>query len=226
MAPTVYPSFHEPWRRSSTTHPHYSRPGVDIGLYHPGRREHGRASTSPPELQDLPLPEELREANPKSQPKGTEGAREKKPAVPEVRFTVPRLEPTQQTTRMPPSRRPTSGISESDIQRKGQEQELREAMDKLERLKKNLNEAVKTGNYAVKSDLEYYAISDLESRIETLKQDRKKDESDGKSAPAEKQGRVPLTAVETDSEESEEPESKAADVNDSENGSAEQDLYE
>ena len=99
-------------------------------------------------------------------------------------------------------------------------------MDKLERLKENLNEAVKTRNYAVKSDLEYYAIPDLEARIETLKQDRKRDESDGESAPAEQQGRVPLTAVETDSEESEEPESKAADVNDSENGSADQDLYE
>ena len=228
MDPTVYPSFHEPWRHPSTTNPQYSGPGVDIerGLYHTYTREHGRASTSPPELQDLPLLEELRAAHPESQPKGTDAASKREPAVSEVRFTVPRLEPTQHTPRMPPSRRPTGEILEKDIQRNDKEQELREAMDKLERLKNNLNEAVKTKNYAVKTDLEYYAIPDLESRIEILKQDRKRDESDGKSAPAEKQGQVPLTAVETDSEETEESESNVVDVNDSENGSVDQDPYE
>ena len=83
-------------------------------------------------------------------------------------------------------------------------------MDKLERLKSNRDEAERTKNYSLRSDLEYYTIPDLESRIKKLKQAHEGDKSDGKGALDEKQGRVRLTAVETDSEGSEGPESQGS----------------
>lgn len=89
-------------------------------------------------------------------------------------------------------------------------------MAKLERLKSNRDEAERTKNYALKSDLEYYAIPDLESRIEKLKL---VGERDGQGPAAERQGQVPHTVVETDSEGSEGAESKAVNVDDSDAGS-------
>lgn len=256
MDPGVYPGFREPWSQPNAINAYYSGPGVyhqsgrrdhdrastrepwsqpnAANAYYPrpvvirqsGRRDYSRASTSDGEIQIVGLPREPGDANPESRPNETEGARETKPAVSEVRFTVPRLDPPRQTAGVPQSRKPASKISEGEAQRKSQDQEIREAMDKLERLKSNRDEAERTKNYSLKSDLEYYAIPDLESRIKKLKQAHKGDKSDGKGALDEKQGRVRLTAVETDSEGSEGPSPKAVDVSDSENGSAAHDLYE
>lgn len=210
-----YSPFAEPWNHPSSAYAQYPRPRVEDGdgLYQSGRGAYDRAPTEP------------QDANPGSQPNGVEGAREIKPSVPEVRFTVPRLDPTRRPTRVPPPprRKPASGGSRREIQRQRQEQELREAMAKLERLKSNRDEAETTKNYALKSDLEYYAIPDLESRIEKLKLDG---ERDGQGPAAERQGQVPHTVVETDSEGSERAESKAVNVDDSDAGSAADVIYE
>lgn len=158
-----YSPFAEPWNHPSSGYAQYPHPRVEDGdgLYQSGRGAYDRAPTEP------------QDANPGSQTNGVEGARESKPSVSEVRFTVPRLDPTRRPTRVPPPprRKPASGGSRREIQRQRQEQELREAMAKLERLKSNRDEAETTKNYALKSDLEYYAIPDLESRIEKLKLD-------------------------------------------------------
>lgn len=226
--PRVYTGFREPWSQPNARNAYYSGPaGPTWRDYHrSGRRDHDRATTSPPEIQIVRSPREPWDANPESRPNQTERGKETKPAVSEVRFTVPRLDPTRQTAGVPQSRKPVSRTFKVDIHRKRHDQELQEAMDKLERLKSNRDEAERAKNYALKSDLEYYAIPDLESRIKKLKQAHEGDESDGKGALAEKQGRVPQTAVETDSEGSEGPEPKAEDVSDSETGSAALDLDE
>ena len=191
VGPRVYPGFRGPWNQPNATNAYHSNPGVVTGRGHhrSGRRDHDRASTSPVVVYTE-----------------TEGGRETKPAVSEVRFTVPRLDPTRQTAGEPHSRKHVSETFKVETREKSQDQELREAMDKLERLERNRDEAERTKNYTLKYDLEYYAIPDLESRIKKLKQAHEGDNSDGKGALAEKEGRVPQTAVETDSEGSEESE--------------------
>ncbi len=61
-------------------------------------------------------------------------------------------------------------------------------------------ETVKAKDYTAKSDLEYYAIPDMEARIEQLKWGQEIDE---KASPRERQDRVPQTEIKTDSESSE-----------------------
>ena len=215
--PRGYSPFAEPWNHPSSAYAQYPGPSVENGdgLYQSGRGAYEKAS---PVLQD---------ANPGSQPHGTEGARESKPSVPEVRFTVPRLDPTRRPARVvvPPRHKPASGGSRREIQLKRQEQELREATVKLERLQNNRDEAERTKDTALKFDLEYYAIPDLKSRIEKLELDYERVKSDREGGPAERQGRAPHTAVETDSEGSE-AESKAVNVGDSDAGSVAPDVFE
>ena len=55
---------------------------------------------------------------------------------------------------------------------------------------------MRTKTYARNSDLKYYAIPDLESRIETMKRDHERGERYGKCALAEREGRVPPAVVE------------------------------
>ncbi len=208
--PRGYSPFAEPWNHPSSAYAQYPGPSLeDVYGLQSGRGAYDRA---PPVLQD---------GNPGSRPNGAEGARESKPSVPEVRFTVPRLDSTRRPARVvpPPRRKPASGGS----RREGQEKELREATANLERLKKKCDEAERTKNTALKFDLEYAVIPDLESRIEKMKLDY---ERDGKDSPPESPRWVPHTAVETDSEGSEEAESKAINVDDSDTGSVATDVYE
>ena len=244
MDPIVNPSFPEPQIYPSTTVAQYAGPGVQSkrGPCESARRDNNSA-TSLPRRQYRRRPGYHQDANPENRLNATEGARERNPAASEVRFTIPRLESTRQTARAPPAppsrEPPIHGTSNTNIQQKNQEQELQEAIDKLERLKSNRDEAKRSKSHILMADLVYYAIPDLESRIETLKQDLEKkapiktlkqdlprDERDSKGAPDEKQSQAPHTVVETDSEGSEGPESKAQDFNDSDNGSAALDLYD
>ncbi|KAL9077678.1 MAG: hypothetical protein Q9161_000050 [Pseudevernia consocians] len=199
----------------------FTGPGVEIGrgLYQSGRRDHDRASTSHAELPNGKLPGELHDPKPGNGPNGTEGARERKPAVSELRITVPHLEPIRQPIKMPLSRKSAN----RENQRENQKQELREAMADIEHVKSNRDEAerVEIGNYTLMPDIVYFLIPYQEARIvkfkEKLKADHKRAERDGrdrKGAPTERQDRVPHTVVETDSEAGEGPES--TDVNDSE----------
>ncbi len=210
--PRGYSPFAEPWHHSSSAYAQYPGPSLeDVYGLQSGR---GAYDGAPPVLQD---------GNPGSQPNGAEGARESKPSVPEVRFTIPRLDSTRRPARVvpPPRRKPATGGRETHLKR--QEQELREATANLERLKKNRDEAERTKNTALKFDLEYAVIPDLESRIEKMKLDY---ERDGKDSPPESPRWVLHTAVETDSEGSEEAESKAVSVDGSDTGSVAPDVYE
>lgn len=81
-----------------------------------------------------------------------------------------------------------------------------EAVIKFELYKKKWDEAVKAQDHGTRNDLGYYAIPDMEARIRVLNQGQDKN---GKTAPAERQGSVPHTGIETDSESSNGPESNA-----------------
>lgn len=201
----VNPSFPEPQIHPSPTLARYSGSGVEFGrgLHQSGMRDNNNA-TSPPGRQNRRQPGYYQDANPENRPNATEGARERNPAASEVRFTVPRLDSARQNARGPSSPEPPiNPTSNPNIQQKSQQQELQEAIDKLNRLKSNRDEAKRAKNHILKADLEYYAIPDQESRIEALKQDLQRDERDKNGALDEKQSQAPHTVVETDSEGSE-----------------------
>ena len=120
----------------------------------------------------------------------------------------------------PPSPKPADKTA-ATLGRKGKlELEIQEATGKLLLLQKRRDEAAKTKDHTLRSDLEYYAIPDMKARIEKLKQElnprvedyqKKRDDekrtgtaSDSAISEAEK-GQIRHNAgIQTDSESSSE----------------------
>lgn len=76
--------------------------------------------------------------------------------------------------------------------------DLQQALHKLELLKKKKDAAVKAKDTNTATDIEYYAIPEVEKRIAELE---KKDQGGAENkAPVEREARGPRTEVETDSE--------------------------
>ena len=146
--------------------------------------------------------------------------------VSEVRFTLPRMEAVRHTQL---------------------ELEIQEATEKLSLLQKRRDEAARNKDHTLKSDLEYYAIPEMEARIKELKQQLEPwVEDDQKKGGDEKRAAIASASTNTEAEkrqirhnpgvqtysesssEEERDESEATDINkdDSDNDSATLDLYE
>lgn len=142
-----------------------------------------RSPQNGPPLTDPPI------TNSEAQLFKVDNYKEDWPASPEVRFTLPRAEATGHLKgENVPSPNPGTAA---------RKKELKQAMEKLERLKRKRDEAMKANNNDLAADLTYYAIPEIDKRIEKLLHDEKEDE---KTRPAQQQTRAPRTEVETDSE--------------------------
>ena len=132
-------------------------------------------------------------------------------ATSENRFVLPRIAgtgPDHRTARVPESSKPPVQSDKS---------ELEAALDKLDLLKKRKEDASRAKDVALESDLTYYAIPDLEQRIQRLR----RAQEDEKKTPPSKPERGPRAEVETDSGSSEDSDEEIAELNNSDI-----DLYE
>lgn len=193
-----------------------------------GHKDRFEGARSNSELSNSPLSKEAKAGNLIARPNRTERTQEGKPgAAPEVRFTLPRLTTTRPVASPPklplPSRKADTSMAAKELQ---------EASEKLERLKKRKDEAEKTNDIQVASDLKYYAIPDLEMRIKALKRaGPEKGDIKPTSTADQRQNSVPppSAVVETDTESSGDDilKSAAAESNsDLEDDSAGEDLYQ
>ena len=143
-------------------------------------------------------------------------AKDDKPATSEVRFTLPHRD-----SRPSPAIEPNLSAHLSPETKRT---ELQTALDKLELLNKKKEEAEKSKDVMTASDLTYYAIPELQGRIEKLKKAQQEDKP--KIPAAKKPDRAPHTEVETDSESSDGSEDLQDRSVGSDGGSGGPDLYE
>ena len=114
-------------------------------------------------------------------------AKDEKPATSEVRFTLPHRDSRPSPAIVP---NPSPHISPQ-----AKKTELQTALDKLELLNKKKDQAEQST-----SDLTYYAIPELQGRIEKLRKVQQEDKT--KYPATKKPDPAPHTEVETDSESS------------------------
>jgi hypothetical protein len=232
----IYPQysdhFPDEWRPRRPGNSRYPDSELEDEYAHTkwGQKDRLGASTSKPEFRNRPPPRAFKAGNLDAGPNRTESSQEgKSGAASEVRFTLPRLTPTRPVASPPPppllpSPKPAPSTAKKELQ---------EANKKLERLKKRKEEAERINDFPTAADLAYYAIPDMQSRVETLERALlEKGDNKPASTTDQRQRRVPLPSaeVETDTESSEDdeiPKSTAAQANsDSDGDSAGMDLYE
>ncbi|KAL8706837.1 MAG: hypothetical protein Q9225_007904, partial [Loekoesia sp. 1 TL-2023] len=140
---------------------------------------------------------------------------ELKPIRQELRFTLPKAQPTSNTTGTGKEAQPSPANPE--IPTNKTDDELQKSRQKLARLKKRKEEAEKVKDIATAADLMNYAIPDLEAQIEQLlKQQNEKQDKDAPPGSKENVDKGSHHAeMETESEYS-----------DDEGGSGIEDLYD
>lgn len=192
-----------PWKQSKHPYPRYPPPGFD-------------SQPTP----NYPVKEERtpiicvagrrpQEPNPQRQLDETQRAEENKPTASEVRFTLPHRDPGSRTATAPRSDKPESPTGKSELQG---------ALEKLELLKKRREDALKANDNNIASDLAFYAIPDIEQRIQDLKRDQEKV---AETATNDKPDPAPRTEIETDSDSGETSDENFAELDD-----GNMDLYE
>ena len=146
------------------------------------RREH------PP----WPVPRSLHHTGSEIPSKGIKNPQQEKLAKSELRFSLPRLNNTSSTA----GAQQASDEKSDPIITIGPD--LQQALHKLELLKKKKDAAVKAKDTNTATDIEYYAIPEVEKRIAQ----REKNELGGaeKKAPVKRGARGPRAEGETDSE--------------------------
>lgn len=236
------PRYPEPW-----TQPYAPYPG-EHAFYRSRSRDRNRPSSpTPPRtganagpLQRAPLSNADSESRQliRAERTTTEGGKSVVAVTPtpEVRFTLPHMESAQHTRSAgapppPPNPKPADKPAVI-VGRKGKlELEIQEATEKLSLLQKRRDEAARTKDHTLKSDLEYYAIPDMKARIEKLKHElnpwvddyqKKRDDekrmataSASANTEAEKRQTRHNAEMQTDSEsssEEDEPDESEADM--------------
>ena len=134
---------------------------------------------------------------------------------PEVRFTLPRAQLASSTADT--AKEAQTSPAKPDVPTTRTDDELQKARQRLEQLKKRKEEAEKAKDLVTASDITYYAIPELEARIEKLLK-QQPEEQEKRTAPVsqnKEDKRSHHTEVETESEYS-----------DDEGGSGVQDLYD
>jgi len=126
-----------------------------------------------------------------------------KPGRPEVRFTLPHarlVSNTADTTNESQASEPKPNVPKTSKMN----DELPKLYKKLEEVRKKREECERSGNHNTAADLTYYAIPDLEMRIEVLKE-QQREEQKKRSAPLsgnDEDRKSHHTEVETESEDS------------------------
>lgn len=137
-----------------------------------------------------PVPRSLQHTGSEIPSKGIKNPQQKKLAKSELRFSLPRLNNASSTAGAQHDEKSDPVITIGP--------DLQQALHKLELLKKKKDAAVKAKDTNTATDIEYYAIPEVEKRIAELE---KKDQGGAENkAPVESEARGPRTEVETDSE--------------------------
>lgn len=139
-----------------------------------------------------------------------------KPIRPELRFTLPKAQPTSNTADAGKEAQPKPANPE--IPANKTDDELEKSRQKLAQLKKRRAEAENVKDLATASDLTYYAIPDLEAQIKRLLVKQELEEHDKDAPPPKSQENVDKelhhAEMETESENSDEGGSGAEDLYD------------
>ena len=161
---------------------------------------------SPPRLRPHEHPSARRRARPTTIPQPIVSERQEqnatKTARPEVRFTLPQAGLSSGTADAAREARPNPAPTTPSTKTAD---ELQAARQKLKQLTKRREEAEKAKDLATASDLLYYAIPDLEAKIEKILTQQREEQQQQSAAPAspskkEGDGRSYRAEVETESE--------------------------